>query len=106
MKQMEEKSEAPLWLTALTRAKNKEYAEGKKGDVWVCGLDSKQFWCKETKCFYCDRVCYYIPENSDLVKKNAKKICPVCALEKHSEDLPDDMKKMLERVVEDLHEAK
>ncbi|MBS3098592.1 hypothetical protein J4462_00080 [Candidatus Pacearchaeota archaeon] len=99
---MEEKPEAPLWLTALTRAKNKEYLEGKKGEVWVCGLDPNQPWCKGTKCSDCGGDCYYVPENSDLVKKNAKKICPVCALEKHSEDLPEEMKKMLERVVGDF----
>ena len=98
---MEEKIEPPLWLTALTRARNKALLEGKKGDVWVCGLDETQEWCEETRCESCGRVCYYIPENADLVKKNAKKICPYCALEKHREDIPEDMRKVLEKVVED-----
>ena len=97
-----EKPEAPLWLTALTRAKNKENLEGKKGDIWVCEFDSTQPWCEGTSCEYCSRKCYYVPENFDLVKKNAKKICPVCALGKHSEDIPIRMKEILEKVVEDF----
>lgn len=97
---MEEKTEPPLWLTALTRARNKEFLEDKKGDVWVCGLDPDQPWCEETKCEYCRRVCFYIPDNADLVKKNAKKICPVCALEKHGKDMPEDMKRLLERCLD------
>src|SRR3989344_1636641 len=96
------KPEAPLWLATLTRAKNKAMLEGHKGDIWVCGLDSEQPWCEETKCEYCFRKCYYLPENSDLVKENAKKICPVCALEKHSKDLQEDMKMILGKVVKDL----
>ncbi len=97
-----EKPEAPLWLTAFTRAKNKEMLKGQKGDVWVCGLDAGQPWCEEASCEYCSRRCYYVPENYDLVKKNAKKICPACALEKHSADLPEDMKRVLRKVVEDF----
>jgi len=41
------KPEAPLWLAALTRAKNKAMLEGNKGDIWVCGLDSEQPWCED-----------------------------------------------------------
>lgn len=96
----EEKPEVPLWLAALSRAENKKHLGGKKGDIWVCGLDAGQPWCEKTNCEDCSRECYYIPENSDLVKKNAKKICPICALEKYSDDLPEDMKKLLEKVVD------
>jgi len=97
-----EKPKVPLWLNALTRAKNEEALEGKKGDIWVCGLDSNQPWCEETNCEYCNRACYYFPCNEDLVKKNAKKICPVCALEKHSDDLSEEIRRMLGGVVEDF----
>lgn len=92
--------EAPLWLTAYTRAKNKEYCGGEKGDIWVCGLDEDQPWCLETKCEYCSRVCYYIPGNEDLVKTDAKKICPVCALEKHGTDMPEEMKELFKKVMD------
>ena len=100
IKKIDGKIESPLWLASLTRAKNKEFLKGKKGDIWVCGLDAEQPWCKKTKCKYCGRECYYVPENADLVKENAKKICPACALEKHRGDISEEMKEMLKRVVE------
>lgn len=99
---MKEKPEQPLWLASLTRARNKEHLGERKGDIWVCGLDETQPWCEESKCEYCGRTCYYVPGNKDLVKENAKKICPVCALEKHSEDLPEKMKEMLEKIARDF----
>ena len=97
-----EKPETPIWLAALTRAKNKEYLKGEKGDILVCGLDSSQQWCEETKCEYCGRICYYTPDNIDLVKENAKKICPICALEKHSDDMPEEFKRIFRKIVGDL----
>jgi len=99
---MGEKPEVPLRLNALTRAENKAVLDGKKGNIWVCGLDAEQPWCDETKCEYCSRKCYFVAENADLVEKNAKKICPQCALEKYGEDISDRMKRMLMKVVNDF----
>lgn len=95
-----ELKEPPLWLSSLTRLKNKENLGNRKGDILICGLDSSQPWCKETKCEYCRRVCYYTPAHLDLVKKNAKKICPFCAFEKHNKDIPENARDILKRVIE------
>ena len=92
--------EPPLWLTTLTRVKNKELLKGKKGDIWVCGLDSSQPWCEKAQCAYCNRDCYYVPGNADLVKKKAKKICPICALEKHEKEIPKEFQDILRKVIE------
>jgi hypothetical protein len=97
-----EEIDPPLWLSALTRAKNKEFTKGKKGDIWVCGLDDKQPWCKETKCEDCKRKCYYMPDNVDLVKKNAKKICPICVLEKYEKEIPEEAREVLKKALKNL----
>ena len=88
--------EPPIWLTALTRAKNKEFLGDGKGDVWVCTLERTP-WSKKANCVYCGKDCYYTEDCLDLLKKDAKKICLGCAFEKHGEDMSEDAKKLLRR---------
>ena len=90
-----------IHATAISRLVNKRLLKeqgGKKGRIWICGfyplLNSK-----ETKCEDCGKRCFFTENNLDLVSKNNKKICPICALNNYEQ--PEELRKILERNLED-----
>jgi len=91
--------EVPIQVEALTRFKNKQWVGNKKAEVNVCGPRNFGF-SEEVRCEECGAKCFYTNNCRDLKKKNIKKICIKCALEKYSDDLNDEMKDILRRVVE------
>ena len=87
-------NKVPIEAESYSRFKNKEFLKGKKADICVCGK-TNYGWSIETKCEECGNVCYYTPDNLDMKKKNAKKICIECAL-KNKKDLSKEMIEILE----------
>ena len=88
-----------MQIRALTRFKNKQILNGKKGDAFVCSLVKNIEGSMKTNCEECGIECYYIDkyeDNKDLLKKNHKKICPSCTLK--SKDLDSEARKLLERL--------
>lgn len=88
--------EIPIELVAYSRFKNKEFLKGKKASICACG-DTNYGFSIEINCEECGEVCYYTPDNLDLKKKDAKKICIKCLLKNHREELSKEMIKLLEK---------
>ena len=67
----------------------------KKANIWVCGYLKLVSTARKTKCKECKVICYYDTILKDFTK-NAKKICGACLLEKHSDDLTEIERKLME----------
>ena len=82
---------------SLSRFFNKKLLGNKKAEVIVCGFKNFGF-AIETKCEECGRLCYYSDDNKDLKIRNPKKICTICILKNHREEIDGRIIKILERL--------
>lgn len=85
-------------LESLTRFKNKQMLGNHKADFWICTeLEHKAMEKSiKTNCATCGIDCWYYPiDNSDMLKKNHKKICIKCALKR--DDINDETRNILEK---------
>lgn len=84
-------------IITLTTVLNKKWLGNEKADVWICG-----FWEIEdsfpAKCSNCGKKVFYTTHHLEMLKDNAIKICPECALTvpKYSKGLPQQLKEVLE----------
>ncbi len=90
--------EEPIKLIAYSRVKHKKWNKEGKADIVICGKENPG-WCDEVRCEECGDICYYSSnENLDLKKKNIKKICCDCVLdkEKYRKFLNEEQIKIIE----------
>lgn len=89
-------------IKALSRHYNKKWLEGDKADL-IIGTIIRTFpKQREEICYICKRKIYLldlIEDNDDLIKKNAKPVCPKCCLEldKKEKILTEEQREMLSR---------
>ena len=88
----------------IAREMNKQWLKGHKPGIILCSL-KKVSECTKTKCYECKKVCYYnIGDNTDMVKKNPKKVCPKCVLGKmkYRKNINSEQLNLLEKVYPEL----
>ena len=90
-------------MKALSRMKNKKFLKNKKADFHVGGYVG-YYDSRKSNCEICGVEIFILDkkdEMDDLVKKNAKYVCPECVLKEDKKNkMPIEQRIILEEIVE------